>query len=227
MQGSGWAWRRRLRRELRRGLPRGRRRFSASRVVRAVLLLCVAAAVLVWNWDGSVGDVLQGGTAGGADDDRGASPSTGPSPNPSPNPNPSAAPSGETWQVVSVTDGDTLVVQRDAVEERVRLLGIDTPERGQCGYDEATAAMTALVGGAEVALVVGSSDDRDRYGRLLRYVEVTVDGATVDAGLRQLEQGLAAEVYDSRIGYAPHDREDAYIAADDAAPDICPDMREH
>jgi len=131
------------------------------------------------------------------------------------------------WAVVSVTDGDTLVVSRGGLEEKVRLLGIDTPEVDQCGYAEATAAMADLVGGAEVTLVVGSSDDRDQYGRLLRYVEVDVAGEPVDVGLRLLESGLAAEVYDSRIGYPPHDREDAYIAADEAAPDLCPDMREH
>ena len=50
---------------------------------------------------------------------------------------------------------------------------------------------------------------------------------TVDVGLRMLESGLAAEIYDSRTGYARHDRQDAYIAADEAAPDLCPDMREH
>lgn len=136
-----------------------------------------------------------------------------------------AATSG--WAVVSVTDGDTLVVSRGGLEEKVRLLGIDTPEVDQCGYAEATAAMAGLVQGAGVTLVVGSSDDRDQYGRLLRYVEVDVAGVTVDVGLRILESGLAAEVYDSRIGYARHDREDAYIAADEAAPDLCPDMREH
>lgn len=131
------------------------------------------------------------------------------------------------WQVTRVIDGDTVEVSRDGVLDRVRLLGIDTPERGECGYDEATALVGDLVTGREVTLVVGSSDDRDRYGRLLRFVEVTVDGAVVDVGLRQLEAGLAAEVYDSRTGYARHDREDAYVAADEAAPDICPDLREH
>lgn len=131
------------------------------------------------------------------------------------------------WEVVSVTDGDTIVVRRDGVEERVRLLGIDTPEREQCGYAEARGLVADLVASGEVTLVVGSSDDRDRYGRLLRYVEVAYAGGTVDVGLRQLEAGLAAEVYDSRTGYAEHDREAAYIAADEAAPDVCPDLREH
>lgn len=202
MQRSGRAWRRRVHRELRRGLPRARRRFSAGRVVRAVVLVGVLAGVVVWSWNGPVGDLIRGGGT-------------------------TTASADGTWQIVSVTDGDTLVVQQGGVEERVRLLGIDTPERGQCGYDEATAAMAATVASGTVTLVVGSSDDRDQYDRLLRYVDVAVDGATVDAGLRQLEQGLAAEVYDSRIGYPRHDREDAYIAADDAAPDLCPDMREH
>jgi len=52
-------------------------------------------------------------------------------------------------------------------------------------------------------------------------------GEAVDVGLRLLESGLAAEIYDSRIGYPRHDREDAYIAADEAAPDLCRDMRTH
>jgi endonuclease YncB( thermonuclease family) len=144
---------------------------------------------------------------------------------------PAAGPADGTatsaWAVVSVTDGDTLVVSRGGIEERVRLLGIDTPEVDQCGYAEATAAMAGLVQGVDVTLVVGSTDDRDQYDRMLRYVEVDVAGVTVDVGLRMLESGLAAEIYDSRIGYARHDREDAYIAADEAAPDLCPDMRVH
>lgn len=130
-----------------------------------------------------------------------------------------------TWAVVQVIDGDTLDVRRDGVTERVRLIAVDTPERDRCGYDEARAALSALVGDGPVHLVVGSPDDRDQYDRLLRYVEVDVDGARVDAGMHLLQQGLAVAVFDSRRGYPRHDREDAYIAADDAAADVCPDMR--
>ncbi len=54
--------------------------------------------------------------------------------------------------------------------ETVRLVGIDTPEMGECGYERATEALTDLVGGRVVTL--GESDeDRDQYGRLLRYVD--------------------------------------------------------
>lgn len=183
--------------------PRTTRRGPRAGLAIAVTL--VVAAVLLWA-AGAVGPRPPWVAARAAGDGR---------------------PAAEEWQVVSVTDGDTIVVRRDGVEERVRLLGIDTPEREQCGYAEARGLVADLVASGEVTLVVGSSDDRDRYGRLLRYVEVAYAGGTVDVGLRQLEAGLAAEVYDSRTGYAEHDREAAYIAADEAAPDVCPDLREH
>ena len=184
---------------------RDRRRWQ-----RLVLSLVTAVALVVW-W--------QLGAPGSRE---AAVPDAGPT-----GPHPSAGGAETGWQVTRVVDGDTIEVSRDGVVERVRLLGIDTAERGQCGHDEATALAADLVTGREVTLVVGSSDDRDRYDRLLRFVEVTVDGVVVDVGLHQLEAGLAAEVYDSRTGYPRHDREDAYVAADEAAPDVCPDLREH
>lgn len=183
-----------------------RRGVRRRRGARWRILLPLAALVLVAWWQ-----------LGGLGPDTGTGADAGPGP--------AAAQAG--WQVTRVVDGDTLEVTRDGVVERVRLLGIDTPERGQCGFDEATALVAGLVEGREVTLVEGNRDDRDRYDRLLRFVEVTVDGEVVDVGLRQLEAGLAAEVYDSRTGYPRHDREEAYVAADEAAPDVCPDMREH
>lgn len=74
--------------------------------------------------------------------------------------------------VVEVVDGDTLdVMLPGGDEERVRIIGINAPERDECLADGATAALRRLVAGAEVELVADRSD-RDRYGRLLRYVEV-------------------------------------------------------
>ena len=137
---------------------------------------------------------------------------------------PSAA--AEVWTVVQVIDGDTVVARRDGVTEHVRLIAIDTPERDRCGYTEARDALAALVGEGTVHLVPGSPDDRDGYGRLLRYLEVDTASGRIDAGERLLGQGLAVAVFDSRRGYPRHDREDAYIAADEAAPDLCPDMRD-
>lgn len=123
-----------------------------------------------------------------------------------------------TWTVIHVVDGDTIDVRGPGgTEERVRIVGIDTPERGECGFDRATRAMAALVDGKQVELVAGARDDRDHYDRILRYVDV---GGT-DAGLTLIERGLAIARYDSRDGYGRHDREGAYVAADQAAEHVC------
>lgn len=114
--------------------------------------------------------------------------------------------------VTSVVDGDTLDVEGVG---RVRLVGIDTPEVGECGYDQARERLSDLVLGEPVTLVTAGVDDRDRYDRLLRYVDV--DGA--DAGLVLLEEGLAVSRYDSRDGYGEHEREDDYLDADAASVD--------
>ena len=123
-----------------------------------------------------------------------------------------------TWRVTHVVDGDTVdVVGADGRREEVRIIGIDTPERYECGFSEAGAALTAMVEGRQVTLQPGAQSDRDRYRRLLRYV----DSDAGDAGLALIEQGLAIARYDSRDGYGRHPREDAYVAADAATPDPC------
>ena len=113
--------------------------------------------------------------------------------------------------VTGVVDGDTIDVSGG---QRVRLIGIDTPEIGDCGYGLAGAELRRLVGGRSVVLVPGARDDRDRYGRLLRYVEV--DG--VDANLALIRAGVAIARYDSRDGYGRHARETEYVAADRDSP---------
>lgn len=119
-----------------------------------------------------------------------------------------------TWAVTKIVDGDTIWAARGAETVKVRLIGIDTPELGQCGYAEASRNLRAIVGGQRVTLTPGAQTDLDRYGRLLRYVDV----AGVDAGLRQIKQGYAVARYDSRDGYGAHARETAYVRADAASP---------
>jgi endonuclease YncB( thermonuclease family) len=71
--------------------------------------------------------------------------------------------------VYRVIDGDTIVTSAGTV----RLIGIDAPEKSDCGYEEAKQELTTLVEGKTVDLVTDpSQDDRDKYGRYLRYVEV-------------------------------------------------------
>jgi endonuclease YncB( thermonuclease family) len=116
------------------------------------------------------------------------------------------------YLVTRVIDGDTIEL---ANGEAVRFVGIDTPERGECGYAEATANMERLVLGKRVRLTM-SDEDRDRYDRLLRYVNV----GGKDTGLKQINRGLAIARYDSRDGYGYHPRENKYIAADKATPNF-------
>ncbi|WP_323095681.1 thermonuclease family protein [Intrasporangium sp. YIM S08009] len=119
-----------------------------------------------------------------------------------------------TWAVTKVVDGDTIWVERDGRRAKVRFIGIDTPETGQCGFSEARNALRGIIGGQRVTLTAGARDDIDRYGRLLRYVDVN----GVDAGLRLVKQGFAIARYDSRDGYGQHAREGAYVRADAASP---------
>ena len=84
---------------------------------------------------------------------------------------------GELARVTRVVDGDTIEVSLDGAIEDIRLLGIDTPESVkpdspiECFGREASAAAEAFLANAEVTLV-RDVEDRDRYGRLLRYVYV-------------------------------------------------------
>lgn len=111
-------------------------------------------------------------------------------------------------------DGDTVELGNG---ETVRLVGIDTPEVGECGFEAASAELADLVLGRMVTL--GASDeDRDGYGRLLRYVDV----GRVDAGLRLIQQGRAIAAYDSRDGYGFHPREPRYVASDRGNRNLCP-----
>jgi endonuclease YncB( thermonuclease family) len=118
---------------------------------------------------------------------------------------------GERVTVVAIIDGDTVDVSSGA---RIRLAGIDTPERGECGYNEAGARMTELARDREAVLVKAGGNTIDRYGRLIRYLEV--DGR--DVGLTLIQEGLAIARYDSRDGYGWHDREAEYVAADATSP---------
>ncbi|MFD1055181.1 thermonuclease family protein [Terrabacter terrigena] len=123
--------------------------------------------------------------------------------------------SAAKWVVTKVVDGDTIWAARAGVTRKVRLIGVDTPEIGQCGYSEASRNLRGIIGGQPVTLTGGARDDVDRYGRLLRYVDVN----GVDAGLRQVKQGYAVARYDSRDGYGRHARETAYVQADRSSPE--------
>jgi endonuclease YncB( thermonuclease family) len=100
---------------------------------------------------------------------------------------------GDTAVVTEVIDGDTIDVNINGVEQRVRYIGINTPERDQVCSREASDANTALVQGQTVTLVRDVSET-DRFGRLLRYVYVN--------GVNVNEQ-LVAQGYAEAVEYPP------------------------
>src|SRR5690606_26238852 len=86
-----------------------------------------------------------------------------------------------------VFDGDTIEVDLEGSVERVRLIGINAPEIGECWVDEARDLLRELLPeGLAVALTTDVSD-RDQYGRLLRYV--WVDSTSINEEL--VRQGAA------------------------------------
>lgn len=125
------------------------------------------------------------------------------------------APDPPSWEVVRVVDGDTIHVSRDGVVVKVRLIGIDSPERDECGFEASVGNLRRVIGGRQVTLLPGARTSSDQYGRLLRYVEA---GGS-DVGLAQITSGYAVARFDSRDGYGEHPREAAYVAADRASPD--------
>lgn len=132
-----------------------------------------------------------------------------PKPKPAPSLSQKPSDSGVTRATfLSVIDGDTIETSAGTV----RLIGIDTPERGECGHDIASTAIGKLVSrGDAVELVLPDGQhDEDRYNRLLRYVAV---GDGTDLGLMQLKVGNATARYDSRDGYPKHPNEASYHAA--------------
>jgi micrococcal nuclease len=119
----------------------------------------------------------------------------GPTAAPTRAPLPGVAPIGatETATVLSITDGDTIRVDRGQGSEPVRYIGIDTPEEGDEGADAATRANAALVEGREVVLETDVSDT-DRFDRLLRYVWIEDGPAWLLVNLELVSEGYAEAV---------------------------------
>ena len=96
--------------------------------------------------------------------------------------------------MVSVADGDTLTVLDEAQRQyKIRLSGIDAPERRQAYGERAKQHLTALAHGKSARIVW---DRNDRYGRLVGRVLVpecvgTHCAHTLDVGLEQIKAGLA------------------------------------
>jgi micrococcal nuclease len=138
--------------------------------------------------------------------------------------------SNPLYAVSKVTDGDTIEVMTDGKTEKIRLIGIDTPETVdprktvECYGREASDKAKALLAGKKVRLEADKTQgDKDKYSRLLRYVFLE-DGTNFN--LLMIKEGYATEyTYNSPYRYQKEFKE-AQRAASDAdkglwSPETC------
>ena len=92
-------------------------------------------------------------------------------------------------RVIRVVDGDTVVADIDGQEERVRLIGIDTPESVEqgspveCFGKEASKHTRDLLAEGTAVRIELDAEPRDRYDRLLGYVYRASDGLFVNLAI--------------------------------------------
>ena len=72
-------------------------------------------------------------------------------------------------KVVSITDGDTIIVLHNGQRKEIRLYGIDCPEKGQSHGEQAKALTSALVAGRDVNV---EHKDTDQYKRIVGLVKI-------------------------------------------------------
>ena len=89
-----------------------------------------------------------------------------------------------TGKVVKVADGDTITVLRGGEQIKIRLAGIDAPEKAQPFGNVARQSMSEMLFGKEVRVV---EQGRDRYGRTIGRVYQ----GDVDVSAVQIKQGMA------------------------------------
>jgi endonuclease YncB( thermonuclease family) len=90
-----------------------------------------------------------------------------------------------------IIDGDTVVVDGPG---KVRLLGIDTPERGEDGYAAARDRLSELIGGRWVTLHF-DTELYDRYDRLLGYPVLERGGEEIAVCPVLVAEGLAEPLF--------------------------------
>jgi micrococcal nuclease len=120
--------------------------------------------------------------------------------------------------VERIVDGDTLIADIDGRRERVRLLGIDTPESvaqnrpDQCYGEESSAYLKSLLPEGSAITLILDEEARDQYDRLLAYVVRSRDDLFVNLDL--LERGYAGVlIYDPNDHYESLFRDAERVAA--------------
>jgi len=96
---------------------------------------------------------------------------------------------------VRAVDGDTIIVMLDGIKERVRLIGVDTPETVRPNtpvqyYGKEASAFTKMMAEGNTVTLTYDWEARDKYGRLLAYVYLE-DGTFLNAEIVRQGYGHA------------------------------------
>ncbi len=88
-------------------------------------------------------------------------------------------------RVVGVSDGDTITcLTAEKIAEKIRLAEIDAPEKKQAFGERSKENLSDLIFNKNVGVIVS---DKDRYGRLIGYVQI----AGRDVNYEQIADGMA------------------------------------
>ncbi|MDO8561864.1 MAG: thermonuclease family protein [bacterium] len=148
----------------------------------------------------------------------------------------------ETYPVVRVVDGDTIVINRNGKNETIRLIGLDTPETVdpqsslrsrsyyggvgqapvQCFGIQASDEAKKLLTGKRVRIEMDPSQgERDKYGRLLAYVfmeDLPAPGSSRQAGGTLFNQLMISEGFGHEYTYnIPYKYQQQFQAAEKTA----------
>lgn len=108
--------------------------------------------------------------------------------------------------IMRIVDGDTVDVAVDVgfyitVNVRLRLYGLDTPERGQAGHAEAAQALAKMIPvGAKV--VVRTFKEPEKYGRFL----AVIPWGTKDVAWHMVQMGMGVAYFGGTKGSGPTSR---------------------
>lgn len=108
-----------------------------------------------------------------------------------------------TAKVIYVTDGDTLTILVGKVQVKIRLAGIDAPEKGQDFGNKAKEALANMVKGKTVVV---ETQGLDKYMRTIGTIKI----GDTNVNLEMVKQGMAWR-------YPQYDKEETYLKAEQEA----------
>ena len=106
--------------------------------------------------------------------------------------------------VTKVIDGDTIWVEIEGIEEKVRFIGVNTPEKDEPGFSQATDYTRAMLLNRYIFLEKDVSD-KDKYSRLLRYIwlDIPKDSSDGEKQIKLFNGMMVREGYAEIVVYKP------------------------